>query len=106
MPDKENFEGSIKNAAPVGRHGFLSGRLDIKSLFDRSGTGINTGNQTQHSEQCQQGGTAIADKGQGNTDNRHNTKTHANIAITWKIRADAAPKQIRRREKSGVRMPT
>ena len=43
------------------------------------GSGIGTGDQTQHTIDGNDGGRTIADKGQGQTDNGHDAQAHAHI---------------------------
>ena len=55
------------------------GRANVTLVAGRGGTGIHAGDQSQHSVQRNDGGTTVADKGKGQTDNGHNTDTHTHI---------------------------
>ena len=57
----------------------LEGSADISFVGGSGGACIHAGYQSQHSVQSNQGGCTVADKGQGQTDNRANAGAHTHI---------------------------
>ena len=53
--------------------------LDIALVALGLGSGVRAGNQTQHAINGNDGRCAVADEGQGQTDNGHNADAHAHI---------------------------
>ena len=57
----------------------LSVWLDVSLVTECLGSGIGAGDQTKHRENGHDGGTAVADEGQGQTDNGHGADAHTHV---------------------------
>ena len=66
-----------ENPSDVGE---LAIGADIPLMAGSRGSGMNTGNQSQHGIQGNDGTAAVANEWQGQTDNRRNTDAHAYVA--------------------------